>query len=69
MTQKKETLYLYLKKKTKKNIKNYCLVSLIPICSKAFERIKYGNILKKFLDSNLIFPKQSGFKPGDSYVS
>ena len=54
------------KKGDKQNIKNYRAVSLLPICSKVFERLIYNNILKYFLDNNLISPKQSGFRPGDS---
>ena len=65
MTGKKETLYRFLKKGDKQNIKNYCPVSLLPICSKIFERIIYDITLKYFLDNNLISSKQSGFRPGD----
>ena len=36
------------KKGGKQNIKNYRLVSLLPICSKIFERIIYDNMLKYF---------------------
>ena len=50
-------------------MKHYRPVSLLPICSKVFERIIYDNILKYFLDTNLISPKQSGFRPGDSCVN
>ena len=53
----------------KQNIKNYCPFSILPICSKAFERIMYDNMLKYFLFNNLISPKQSGFRPGDSCVN
>ena len=69
MTGKKETLYRFFLKKDKQNIKNYCPVSLLPICSKIFERIIYNNMLKYFLDNNLISPKQSGFRPGDSCIN
>ena len=44
---------------------NYHPISLLPICSKIFEQIIYDNMLKYFLDNNLITPKQSGFRPGD----
>ena len=57
------------KKGDKQNIKNYRPVSLLPICSKIFERIIYDNMLKYFLDNNLITPKQSGFRPGDSCIN
>ena len=52
-----------------KNIKNYRPVSLLPICSKIFERIMYNNMLKYFLNNNLITPKQSGFRPSDSCIN
>ena len=58
-----ETLYLYSNKQTnKQNIKNYRLVSLLPIFSKVFERIIYDNILKYILDKNLISPKRFRFR-------
>ena len=57
------------KKGDKRNISNYRPVSLLPICSKIFERIIYDNMLKYFLDNNLISPKQSGFRPGDSCIN
>ena len=69
MTAKKETLYQFSKRKTNKTSKNYRPVSLLPICSKIFERIIYDNMLKYFLDNNLITPKQSGFRPGDSCIN
>ena len=65
-----ETLYLYSNKQTnKQNIKNYRLVSLLPIFSKVFERIIYDNILKYILDKTLISPKRFRFRPGESCVN
>ena len=69
MTGKKETLYLYLKKVTNKAFNSYRPVSLLPICSKVFKRNICGDMLKYFLDNNLISPKQSRFRPGDSWVN
>ena len=66
MTGKKETLYQFL---DQQNIKNYRPVSLLPIYSKIFELIIYDNMLKYFLDNNLVTPKQSGFRPGDSCIN
>ena len=66
---KKGNIVSIFKKGDKQNIKNYCPVSLLPICSKIFERIIYDNTLKCFLDNNLISPKQSGFRPGDSCIN
>ena len=54
---KRETLYRYLKKGDKQNIKNYRPVSLLPICSNIFVRIIYNNMLKYFLHKNLTSPK------------
>ena len=51
-------------KKDDKNIKNNCPVSLLPICSKFFD-----NILKYFLNNNLISLKQFGFRSDDSSVN
>ena len=68
MTGKKETLYLYLKKATK-NIENHRPVALLPIWIKIFKRIIYDNLLKYFLENNLISSKQSGFRRGDSCVN
>ena len=39
------------------------------LCSVAKKRIIYDNVLKYFLDSNLIFLKISGFRPGDTLTS
>ena len=44
-------------------------MSLLLICSKAFERVIFYDILKNFLDNNLVSPKQSGFIPGESCVN
>ena len=66
---KKGNIVPIFKKGDKQNIKNYRPVSLLPICSKIFERIIYDNVLKYFLDNNLISPKQSGFRPCDSCIN
>ena len=49
-------------------VKNYRPVSLLPVFSKIFERLTYNAMFKHFLDSNLIFSNQSGFKPADSCI-
>ena len=66
---KKGNIVPIFKKGDKQNIKNYRPVSLLLICNKIFERIIYDNMLKYFLDNNLIFSKQSGFRPGDSCIN
>ena len=50
-------------------IKNYRPVSLLPICSKIFERLLF-NELYNFLNHNdLLSSNQSGFRPGDSFTN
>ena len=49
--------------------KNYRPISLLPICSKIFERLIYNELFTFFTDNNLISPNQSGFRPGDSCVN
>ena len=61
-------LLRYLKKVTS-NVKNYCPLSLLPICSKIFERIIYNNTYNYLIDNNLILQNQSGFKRGDSCIN
>ena len=63
---KKGNIAPTFKKGKKQHIKNYRPVSLLPICSKIFERIIYDKYL---LDNNLISPKQSGFRPGDFCIN
>ena len=43
---KKGNIEQVFKKRRQKNIKNYCPVSLLLICSKIFESIIYNNMLK-----------------------
>ena len=57
------------KKGDKKTLKNYRPVSLLPICSKIFERLIYNEMFGFFLDKGLIAANQSGFKPGDSCIN
>ena len=52
-----------------KTLKNYRPVSLLPICSKIFERLIHNKMLGFFLDKGLISANQSGFKPGDSCIN
>ena len=57
------------KKDDKQTFKNYRPVSLLPICSKIFERLLYNKMFGFFLDKDLISANQSGFKPGDSCIN
>ena len=58
-----------LQKGDKQNLKNYCPVSLLPICGKIFERLIFNEMFIFFLANNLLTPNQSGFKPGESCVN
>ena len=54
-------------KKNEKNLlKNYWPISLLPICSKIFERLIFNSIYNYISKNNLLSPNQSGFRPGDS---
>ena len=53
----------------KQCLKNYRPISLLPICSKIFERLIYNELFTFFTDNNLISPNESGFRPGDSCVN
>ena len=44
-------------------------MSLLPICSKIFEKIIYNNTYNYLIDNNLISQNQSGFKRGDSCIN
>ena len=57
------------KKGDKQCLKNYRPISLLPICSKIFERLIYNELFTFFNDNNLISPNQSGFRPGDSCIN
>ena len=56
------------KKHDKQLIKNYLPVSLLPICSKIFEKVIFNSPFKYLDDNNLLNSNQSGFPPGDSCV-
>ena len=57
------------KKRNKQSLENYGPISLLPICSKIFERLIYREMFTFFTENNLISPNQSGFSPGDSCVN
>ena len=66
---KKGNIVACYKKDDKQNLKNYRLVSLLPICGKFFERLIFNEMFSFFLADNLLAPNQSGFKPGDSCIN
>ena len=57
------------KKGDKQTLKNYRPVSLLPICSKMFERHLYSEMFGFFLDKGLISANQSGFKAEDPCIN
>ena len=57
------------KKENKQIIKNYRPISLLPICSKLFEKIIFKHLYNYLSTNNLITKNQSGFRPGDSTVN
>ena len=56
------------KKRNKQLVSNYRPVSLLPICSKIFEKLIF-DCMYDFLDQNfLLKASKSGFNPGDSCI-
>ena len=66
---KKGNIVPVFKKGNTQNLKNYRPISLLPVCSKIFEKLISNKMLKFFIESDLITPSQSGFKPGDSCIN
>ena len=50
-------------------INNYHPVSILPICSKIFERIIYNPVFSYLENNDLLTPNQSGFCLNDSCVN
>ena len=57
------------KKEDKQYLKNYRPVSRLPICEKIMKELTFDNIIEFFIENKLIATNQSGFKPGDPYIS
>ena len=57
------------KKGDKQLIKIYRPISLLPICSKIFEKIIFKNLYSYLNTNNLLTTNQSGFRPGDSTIN
>ena len=57
------------KKGSKQLVSNYRPTSLLPICSKLFERIVFKYLYNYLVSNNLITKNQSGFRPGGAYYS
>ena len=62
-------MVLIHKKNDKQCIKNYRPVSLLPICSKIFERLLFNELYKFLNENDLLSSNQSGFRPGDSFIN
>ena len=54
---------------TRRNLSNYRPISLLPILSKMFEKIKFESLYSYFIKNNLLVNCQSGYIKGDSCVS
>ena len=57
------------KKEDKMLVKNYRLISLLPVFGKMFERVIYNSLFNYFHSNGLFTPYQSGFLPGDSCIT
>ena len=57
-------------KKSSRQLKeNYRPISLLPICSKIFEKVIFDSLYSFLTANNLISQNQSGFRPGDSTIN
>ena len=54
------------KKNDKPLVKNYRPISLLPICSKLFEKMIFTGLYSYLNNNSLITQNQSAFRPGDS---
>jgi hypothetical protein len=57
------------KKESRQLKSNYRPISLLPICSKIFEKIIFDSMYRYLNDNNLLSKNQSGFRPGDSTIN
>ncbi len=57
------------KKNSRQDKANYRPISLLPICSKIFEKIIFDAMYDFFTVNNLLSRDQSGFRPGDSTIN
>ena len=66
---KKSNVISVHKKGDKQLLQNYCPVSLLPICSKIFERIVFNPMLEFLEENSHLCPHQSRFSSSDSCQS
>ena len=57
------------KKGDKQLTKHYRPISLLPICSKLFEKIVFKYLYNYLISNALLTDNQSGFRPGDSTIN
>ena len=63
---KKSNVVPVHKKESTNLIKNHRPISLLPIFSKIFERLKFNSLFNYLMQNKLFTECQSGFIPGDS---
>ena len=66
---KKRNIVPVLKKTSKQLVNNYRPVSLLPKCSKIFQKLIFASIFNFMIQKNLLNRFQSGFRPNDSCVT
>ena len=66
---KKGNIVSVHKKNNKQCLNNCRPISLLPICSKIFERLIIKKMFGFFIENDLISQHRSGFKPGDSCIN
>ena len=69
MIVKMETLCRFTKKNSKQLVNNFRPVSLLPICSKIFEKLIFDSTFHFMIQNSLLDSCQSGFRPNDSCVN
>ena len=65
---KKANVVTIHKKNGRQILSSYSPVSLLPVCSKIFERLIYNSIYKHISDNNLLSHNQSGFRTRGSCI-
>ena len=63
---KEGNIVTILKKDDKQTLRNYRLVSILPICRKVLARLMFNEMFTFFIENKLTSSNHSGFKPGDS---
>ena len=66
---KKANIVPVNKKENKILIRNYRPISLLPIFGIIIEQFIFNNLFNHFIKNDLFTKCQSGFLPGDSYIS